>query len=162
LPPSLDKPESARTATNAPDPARTTDARSSRSTLPLESALLLYNAVDLAAPDGIAFSPDQAMLFVTGAETRFSWSFQIAADGTLINGEPFYRLEIPETAKPLGIQICEANGRVATLLNSPHAATITSLAFAGKNLDWLYVAAGNQLFRQAPKPPLYTPSGALS
>ena len=33
---------------------------------------------------------------VTDAQSRFSWSFQIAADGSLLNGEPFYRLEMPE------------------------------------------------------------------
>jgi enterochelin esterase-like enzyme/sugar lactone lactonase YvrE len=126
----------------------------------------------LAAPAGIAFSPDQAMLLIADAETRFSWSFQVTADGALSNGEPFYRLEIPETpsnlgatavasdaigqvyfATPLGIQICEANGRVATILNSPEVAPVTSLAFAGKNLDWLYVTAGGKLYRRPVKQP---------
>ncbi len=64
------------------------------------------------------------MLVVTDAASRFSWSFQIAADGSLTNGEPFYRLELPEDgwksevrgaavdsigqvyfATPLGVQI---------------------------------------------------------
>jgi len=124
-----------------------------------------YNGGEIAAPTGIALSPDQAMLLVTDAQARFSWSFQIAADGSLVNGEPFYRLEIPETAShlgatsvttdaigqvyfatPLGIQICEANGRVATILNNPAVDAVTNLTFAGKNLDWLYVTAGGKLF----------------
>ena len=32
-------------------------------------------------PSGLALSPDQAMLIVTDAQSRFSWSFQIAPDG---------------------------------------------------------------------------------
>ena len=51
---------------------------------------------------GLALSPDQSMLVVGGGGSRYSWSFQIAADGSLINGEPFYRLEgrkRPSTAR---------------------------------------------------------------
>ena len=49
-------------------------------------------------PSGLALSPDQSMIVVTDNVSRYNWSFQIAADGTLQNGEPFYRLEMPETA----------------------------------------------------------------
>lgn len=131
-----------------------------------------YALSDLLTPAGLALSPDQAMLFVTDSQSRFSWSFQIAEDGSLINGEPFYRLEIPETATHLGatavtpdaigqvyfatqqgIQICEANGRVATILNNPSVEPITALTFAGKGLDWLYVVAGDRLYRRPVKQP---------
>jgi enterochelin esterase-like enzyme/sugar lactone lactonase YvrE len=131
---------------------------------------IAYKGGGLNDPDGLAFSPDQAMLLVTDKRSRFDWSFQIAADGSLINGEPFYRMEMPETviekgatavtsdaigqiyfATPLGIQICEANGRVATILNSPNVDAISGLAFGGKNLDWLYVTAGGKLYRRPVK-----------
>ncbi len=52
---------------------------------------------------------------------------------------------------PLGVQVCEANGRVAAILNPPEPGGITALTFAGKDLDWLYVAEGNKLFRRATK-----------
>jgi enterochelin esterase-like enzyme/sugar lactone lactonase YvrE len=131
---------------------------------------VVYNGGDLAAPAGVALSPDQAMLIVTDAQSRFSWSFQIAADGGLINGEPFYRLEMPEAgwmsgvrgaaedsigqvyfATPLGVQVCEANGRTAQILNSPVHGPVTSMAFGGKELDWLYVTVGGKLFRRPVK-----------
>src|SRR5207302_2835321 len=105
---------------------------------PNGQARTVYNGAEIALPSGLALSPDQAMLIVTDAQSRYSWSFQIAADGSLINGEPFYRLEMPETgwmsgvqsaaedaigqvyfATALGIQVCEANGRVAMILNPP-------------------------------------------
>jgi len=128
------------------------------------------SGVGLAAAAGLALSADQSMLIVTDAVGRFSWSFQIAADGSLVNGEPFYRLELPEEgwksgvrgvaedsigqvyfATPEGVQVCEANGRVAQILNPPEPGALTALAFAGPELNWLYVAEGGKLFRRPVK-----------
>jgi gluconolactonase len=125
---------------------------------------------DMAMPTGLALSPDQAMLIVTDAQSRFSWSYQIAADGSLVNGEPFYRLELPESgwmsgvrgavedeigqvyfASATGIQVCEANGRVAQILNAPNYAGVSSIAFAGPGMDWLYAAEGPRLYRRRVK-----------
>ena len=88
----------------------------------------------------------------------------------MISGEPFYRLEMPEAgwssrvqgamedtigqvyfATPLGIQVCEANGRVAAILNAPEPGSISGMTFAGKDLNWLYVAEGGRLFRRPVK-----------
>jgi gluconolactonase len=131
---------------------------------------VVYNGTEIALPSAIALSGDQAMLVVTDAQSRYSWSFQRAADGSLVNGEPFYRLEMPESgwmsgvkgvtedsigqvyfATPLGIQVCEANGRVAQILNPPEHGSISSVVFAGKDLNWLYVAEGGKLFRRPVK-----------
>jgi gluconolactonase len=130
----------------------------------------VYSGGEIALPTSVALSPDQAMLIVADAQARFGWSFQIGPDGSLINGEPFYRLEMPETgwmsgvegvtedsvgqiyfATPLGIQVCEANGRVAQILNPPEHGSISSVAFAGKDLNWLYVTEGGKLFRRSVK-----------
>ncbi len=131
---------------------------------------IVYDGGEIALPSGVALSPDQAMVVVTDAQARHSWSFQIARDGSLINGEPFYRLEMPETgwmsgvqgvaedsigqiyfATAVGVQVCEANGRVAQILNPPEHGSISGLAFAGKDLNWLYVAEGGKLFRRPVK-----------
>ena len=150
-------------------------------------ARVVYDGGEIAMPTGIGLSPDQAMLIVTDGQGRFSWSLQIAADGSLGNGEPFYRLEVPEAgwmsgvagaeedsagqvyfATPLGIQVCEANGRVAEILNPPEHGDISGVAFAGREMNWLYAAQGGKLFRRPlkvhgvaawapvkpPKPPL--------
>jgi sugar lactone lactonase YvrE len=125
----------------------------------------------IAHPAGVALSPDQSLLVVTDAQSRFSWSFQIAPDGSLRNGEPFYRLEMPEEgwnrnvnsvaedstgqtyyATPEGVQICEANGRVATILNAPRIGAVDALTFAtAGGQTWLYVAQGGQLYRRPVK-----------
>jgi enterochelin esterase-like enzyme/sugar lactone lactonase YvrE len=133
-------------------------------------ARTVYQGGEIALPAGLALSPDQSLMVVADAQAQNSWSFQIAADGSLINGEPFYRLEVPAEgwtsgvkavaedsigqtyfATPSGVQICEANGRLAEILNSPEHGAITSVIFGGKDLDWLYVAENGKLFRRPVK-----------
>jgi len=130
----------------------------------------VYQGGEIAQPGGVGLSPDQAMLVVTDAVGRFSWSFQIAADGGLVNGEPFYRLEMPEAGwksgvagvmedsagmvyfvTPYGVQICEANGRVAEVLNPPVHGEVSGVSFAGKKYDWMYVTEGGRVFRRPVK-----------
>jgi gluconolactonase len=131
---------------------------------------------EMPAAQGLALSPDQSMLVVTDSNSRYCWSFQIAADGTLINGEPFYRLELPETtvmsrqsgtsgavedvngmvyfATPLGIQVSMQNGRVAEILNPPvpGGGPLTAITFAGNgDQSWLYAAQNGKLFRRLVK-----------
>ncbi|MBS1824183.1 MAG: SMP-30/gluconolactonase/LRE family protein [Acidobacteria bacterium] len=131
---------------------------------------VVYQGSDLAQPGGVALSPDQTMLVVTDAQSRFSWSFQIAPDGSLRYGEPFYRLEMPESgwmsgvrgaafdsigqvyfATPLGVQVCEANGRVAMILNPPERGAVTQVAFGGKEMNWLYVTVNGKTYRRETK-----------
>ncbi len=133
---------------------------------------------ELTAPRELTLSPDQSMLVVSDIVSRYSWSFQIAADGSLENGEPFYRLELPETtmlswqsgtrgavedvngmvyfATPLGIQVCMENGRVVGILNPPApgatGAPITAITFAGgSDGSWIYAAQGGKLYRRPVK-----------
>jgi sugar lactone lactonase YvrE len=54
-------------------------------------------------------------------------------------------------ASPLGIQVCEGNGRLAEILNPPENGVISGLAFGGKDLNWLYVSEGGKLFRRPVK-----------
>jgi sugar lactone lactonase YvrE len=131
---------------------------------------VLYQGGEIALPRGVALSGDQAMLVVSDAQGRFSWSFQIAADGALTNGEPFYRLEAPEVgwnsgvkavaedsigqvyfATPMGVQMCEANGRMAAVFNSPEHGAVSSVVFGGKKMDWMYVVESGKLFRRPMK-----------
>jgi hypothetical protein len=60
-------------------------------------------ALEMAAPSGITVSPDDGMVVITDAGGRFAWSYQIGPDGALRNGEPFFRLEVPETGWMSGV-----------------------------------------------------------
>jgi len=130
----------------------------------------VYSAGEIAAPSALSLSADQAMLIVGDAQLRFNWSFQIASDGGLINGEPFFRVDMPEVspysgvagvtvdtlgqtyfATALGIQYCEQNGRCAGIVNKPELGALTGLAFAGRDFEWIYAAEGTRLFRRASK-----------
>src|SRR5260370_1239387 len=46
-------------------------------------------------PRGVPVSTDQSLLAVNDAHDKWVWSFQIQGDGSLLNGQPFYRLETP-------------------------------------------------------------------
>ena len=128
-------------------------------------------------PSRIALSPDQSMAVTVDQFTRSGWSFQIAADGSLQNGEPFYRLEVSESpsaptwdylkgnpaedtdgmvyfATPIGIQVAMQNGRIVEILNPPipGGGPLTAMTFAGDgNQNWLYVAQDGKLFRRPVK-----------
>jgi sugar lactone lactonase YvrE len=117
----------------------------------------------------LTLTPDQAMLLVSDGMDRYQWSFQIAADGSLVNGEPFQRLEMPEeglfsgvaglamdslgylwATSAMGIQVCEQPGRCTNILNKPefNDNPVTDIAFGGPARAWLYVTQGGKLFRR--------------
>jgi len=133
---------------------------------------VVYNGGGIMSPTALTLSPDQAMLLVGDGMDRFQWSFQIAADGSLVNGEPFQRLEMPEeglfsgvggltvdsigymwATSAIGIQVCEQPGRCTNILNKPEftATPITDIAFGGPGRAWLYVTQGKKIFRRETK-----------
>jgi gluconolactonase len=122
--------------------------------------------LEMMTPGGIGFSPDGGMAVVTDAGGRFAWSYQVGPGGDLQNGEPFYRLEMPEAGwisgvrsavvdsigqvyfvSAIGVQVCEANGRVAAILHSP-SGTVSALAFGRSDL---FVATEGGLYRRPVK-----------
>ena len=133
---------------------------------------VVYNGGQIMRPAAVTLTPDQAMLLVGDSMDRYQWSFQIAADGSLVNGEPFQRLEMPEeglfsgvggltvdslgymwATSAVGIQVCEQPGRCTNILNKPefNATPVTSIAFGGPGRTWLYVTQGGRLFRRDTK-----------
>jgi len=131
---------------------------------------VVYNSGEIMSPTSLALTPDQAMLLVGDGMDRYQWSFQIAADSSLTNGEPFQRLEMPEeglfsgvrgltvdslgyvwATSAMGIQVCEQPGRCSNILNKPEfsATPIGDIAFGGPDRAWLYVTQGGKLYRRA-------------
>jgi len=121
----------------------------------------------IAFPNGVRLSPDQSLLFVADTNGKWVWSFQIQADGSLVNGQPFYRLETPDessvsgadgmtvdgegylyVATQLGVQICDQPGRVVAIINKPSSGWLSNVVFAGPDLQTLYVTNGDKVFRR--------------
>lgn len=116
---------------------------------------------------GLVLSPDQSLLAVAERGSRWVWSFQTAADGSLRNGQRFYRLETPDEASDagaaglavdregflyvatrMGVQVCDQPGRVNAILDPPDTAPLSGLAFGGPDLDTLYATSEYRLFRR--------------
>ncbi|MFN7993363.1 MAG: SMP-30/gluconolactonase/LRE family protein [Bryobacteraceae bacterium] len=119
------------------------------------------------APLGIRFSPDQSLLLVADSAGRWVWSFQVLADGSLANGEPFYHLEASDestntgaggmaldtegylyVATRIGLQVCDQPGRVVAIVRKPQEGTLSSVVFGGPDFQTLYVTAGDKVFRR--------------
>ncbi len=115
----------------------------------------------------LTLSPDQSLLAASERGSRWVWSFQTGADGSLQNGQPFYRLETPDestdagaaglavdregflyVATRMGVQICDQPGRVNAILSPPDPGALSSLVFGGPDLDTLFVASGDRVFRR--------------
>jgi gluconolactonase len=130
---------------------------------------VVYDRGEIMKPTALTLTPDQAMLLVGDGMDRYQWSFQIASDGSLVNGEPFQRLEMPEeglfsgvagltvdslgymwATSAMGIQVCEQPGRCTNILNKPEftATPVTDIAFGGPDRAWLYVTQGGKMFRR--------------
>ncbi len=124
---------------------------------------------EIPTAPSIALSPDRAMAALTDSQHRHQWSVQLQANGSPANLEPFYRLEVLDDnggataaafdslgqvyfATALGVQVCEASGRVAMILNSPVTdMPVTAVAFGGPEREYLYVTADGKVFRRKMK-----------
>jgi gluconolactonase len=126
---------------------------------------------NIMMPNGVRLSPDHSLLIVADTVSRFSWTFHIEPDGSPADGEPFYRLEMPDHellgpprsgadgltvdtegyvyfATKLGVQICDQPGRVVAIIRPPGARDLSNLVFGGKDLDTLYATAGDKVYRR--------------
>lgn len=117
----------------------------------------------LERPNGIAFSPDERVLYVTDSATQTLWAYDVAADGSASNK----RLIIDLTDKdkqgsvdgirvdsagdlyltcPGGICVVSArSGRLLERLEMPKSAT--NLAWGGAELSDLYITAQSDVYR---------------
>lgn len=125
----------------------------------------------LQFPNGVRFTADERMLMVADSATRWIWSFEVQPDGSLTNGEPFYKLELPLSgdgkqvnawadgmtfdtdgylyvATKAGIQVCDQPGRVFAILRKPSAADPSNVVFGDADFHTLYVTAKDKVYRR--------------
>jgi len=122
--------------------------------------------------NGVCLSPDQSMLYVSDPNGKWVWSYQVQSDGSLANGEPFFRMETLDEASAsgaagmvmdrkgllyvatlMGIQIDDQQGRVVAILSRPEQADpslgpVSGIALGGPDHQYLYAVVGNKVFRR--------------
>lgn len=126
---------------------------------------------NILLPNGVRVLPDESGLAVADTVGRSAWSFRFGQDGSLVNGQPFYHLEIPddETRGPprsgadgltfdeqgfayfatgLGVQICDQPGRVVGIIRRPGDKDISNLVFGGADMQTLYATAIDKIYRR--------------
>ncbi len=129
--------------------------------------MLFDESSGLERPNGVMVSPDQSLLMVADTYKKWVWSFEIQPDGSLANGQPFYRLETPDdtdhsnadgmtmlesghliVATDLGLQICDQPGRVVGIIPKTQPGWLTNAVFAGPDLQTLYITAEDKVLRR--------------
>lgn len=118
-------------------------------------------------PNGVLLSADQSLLYVADYRGKWVWSFQVQPDGSVVNGQPFYRMETPDdssvsnadgltvdtegylyVATQSGLQICDQAGRVVAIVSKPQEGRLTNAVFAGPDLQAIYATAGDKVFKR--------------
>lgn len=148
---------------NADDPAKELPFQGVYRVTPAGQVQLL--TPELSRPNGIAFSPDEKVLYVANSDpARAIWmAYDVQPDGTIANGRVFYDatpLTAREKGLPDGLKVTKAGVLFATgpggvLIFSPageHLGTIktgqaTSNCALNSDESTLYITADNYLMR---------------
>jgi gluconolactonase len=123
-------------------------------------------ADDFAAPNGLAFSPDETRLYVDDTERGQLRVFDVLADGSLTNGRVFFDFAWEPaaaglTGAPDGLKLdergnvyCTGPGGIWVLSPAAKPLGLISLPEAPSNLNWagpnwstLYVTAQTSVYR---------------
>jgi sugar lactone lactonase YvrE/enterochelin esterase-like enzyme len=131
----------------------------------------MFEAPGPRNPIGLRVNPDESLLVVADDVGRPVWSYRIESNAALLQGEPFYHLELPdETDEPplrpgsdgmtfddqghlyvatnTGIQVCDQAGRVVGIIRAPGPERVTNLVFGGPDLQTLYATAGSGVWKR--------------
>lgn len=121
----------------------------------------------LKSASGLAYRPDQWLLSVADDRSKWVYSYQMNADGTLANKERFFHLYVadwdddagPESicyslegrqfiATRSGIQISADDGPTQVILPVPDRSRVFGVCLGGKDKDTLFAFCGNKVWRR--------------
>jgi gluconolactonase len=121
-------------------------------------------------PNGIALTPHQGTLAVSDYGGRYTWVWRLEKDGSLSLRQPYITLRTPTPDLPskgdgmttdavgryyvtsaVGLQMFDPTGRMGGVIAAPTDKPIVSVTFAGPGHQYLYVAAGDEIFRRKTK-----------
>jgi enterochelin esterase family protein len=127
-------------------------------------------AKGIKQPNGISLSPDQGTLVVSEYGGKFVWAYRIEKDGSLTAGAPYMTLQVPTgrddsggdgmttdiegryyVTSHAGIQMFDATGRLGGVISKPQNKATVSATFAGPNLEYLYAASSDKIYRRKMK-----------
>jgi sugar lactone lactonase YvrE/predicted alpha/beta superfamily hydrolase len=121
-------------------------------------------------PNGVVFSPDQTLLYVSDYAGQLSWTFQIQPDGSLAHKQRYFYVHMPDAATrsgadgmtadtngsvyiatSLGVQVFDQIGKCHAIIPAPLRASLSSVKFGGPNLDEMYITNGDKVFKRKTK-----------
>ena len=121
----------------------------------------------LRFPNGVVVSLDQTLLLVSDTGSRFTYSYQIQADGSLAHKQRYGHVHIPDDERgsgadgmtvdtegrvyvttEMGLQVFDQLGRCHLILTKPQDAFLSNVAFGGAELDTLYVTCEDKVYRR--------------
>lgn len=127
-------------------------------------------ASGLKFANGLASRPDQWLLSVADGRSKWVYSFQVCADGSLTNKERFFWLHVPDweddagaasvcyarenkllVATRCGIQVCADDGPTQVILPLPDRSRVIGLCFGGPELNTLFAFCGDRIWKRAVK-----------
>lgn len=122
-------------------------------------------------PNGITLSPDQGTLTVSDHGGKYVWAFRIEEGGSLSYPQNYMTMRTPNSDPDVakgdgmatdadgryyvtsaeGLQMYDPTGRMGGVIAKPQNAGLVSVAFAGPDLAYLYVACGDKVYRRKTK-----------
>jgi sugar lactone lactonase YvrE/predicted alpha/beta superfamily hydrolase len=118
-------------------------------------------------PNGVLFSPDQTLLYVSDYIGQLSWVFQVQPDGSLAHKQRYFYVHLPDAAvrsgadgmavdadgrvyiaTPLGVQVFDQIGKCHAIISAPQPGPLSNVEFGGPNMEDLYVTNGDKVFKR--------------
>jgi sugar lactone lactonase YvrE len=119
---------------------------------------------------GLAYRPDQWLLAVADGRSKWAYSYEINADGSLTNKERFFWYHVADwdddaapagvcyglegqmfTATRTGVQIAADDGPTQVILPLPDRAAVTAVCLGGRDLDTLYAFGDGKIWKRKVK-----------
>jgi gluconolactonase len=116
---------------------------------------------DFVNPNGLAFSPDESLLYINDTSRRHIRVFEVQPDGTLRNGQVFYEARGDESGNPDGmkvdtegnvyctgpggIHVIDPRGNLLGRMKIP--GHVTNMAWGGADWRYLYITTRDSVYR---------------